>query len=194
MRLLLLLLAFALVLPALLPAASGEIKLPAFPMPMLVLDGGPPREISSVRLLRELHRGGLSGFKNFETSDTEYALFRSDALGNLGAWLETACTSVGFDLLQARTRNYDGTIFARLLQVGTSLAALREKRLSLAMPVGVLVCQRAIAWGDLPADRAEDAYVVFVTEVGMLIYDPPTRQLTSLSDFPNKPTILKIRF
>ncbi len=175
-------------------AESAEMKLPAFPVPALVLDGGPPREVSSVRLLRELHRGGLHGFQHFETSDSDYALFRSDSLGKLGAWLESACNSVGFDLLQARKRNYDGTVFARLLDVSTSLAALRDKRLSLAMPVGVLVCQRAEAWGDLPADRAEDAYVVFVTEAGMLIYDPPTRQLTSLGDFPNKATILKIRF
>ena len=177
-----------------LAVAAEEMQLPAFPLPALVLDGGPPVELSSVRMLRELHRGGLHGFNNFETSDGDYALLRADSLGALAAWLEAACRSLGFDLSKARKSSYDGTVFARLLDVATSLAALREKKISLAMPIGVLICQRETAWGDLPADGAEDAYVVFVTDAGMLIYDPPTRQLTSLANFPNKAKILKIRF
>ena len=133
-------------------------------------------------------------FENFETLDADYALLRSDSLGGLAAWLEAACHAVGFDLRQARDRSYDGTVFARLLGVATSLAALREKKISLAMPIGVMICQRRAVWSDLPGDGSDDAYVLFATDAGMLVYDPPTRQLTSLADFPNKEKILKIRF
>lgn len=175
-------------------AAPGELQLPAFPLPALVLEDGPPKEISSLRLLRELHRGGVSGFHNFETVDSGYALLRSDGLDHLAAWLEQVCRSIGYDLAQAREHRYDGVVFARLLNVGTSLASMREKQIALAMPIGVLVCRRAEAWGGLPADGAEDAYVLFVTDAGMMVYDPPTRQLATLADFPNKASILRIRF
>ena len=175
-------------------AAPASLQLPAFPLPALVRDGGPPKEFSPVRLLRELHRGGVHGSDNFETSDGDYALLRSDSLGTLAAWLEAACQSVGFDLLQARARDYDGAVFSRLLAVATSIAALRERDITLGMPIGVLVCHRDTVWGDLPADGADDAYVLFATDTGMLVYDPPTRQLTPLADFPNKARISRIRF
>lgn len=175
-------------------AAPAELKLPDFPRPALVGNGGPPRGISAVRLLRELHRGGVRGSGHLETSDADYALVRSDSLGLLAAWLETACGAVGFDLRQARTRAFDGAVFARLLAVATSLAALRDSESRLAMPIGVLVCTRTAAWGDLPGDGAPDAYVLVATEAGMLVYDPPTRQLANLADFPNKAGILRIRF
>jgi len=175
-------------------AAQGDLQLPAFPVPALVRDGGPPKEISSMRLLRDLYRGGVKASDNFEAVDSDYALLRGESLGNLAAWLESACKSVGLELKLARAGSYDGVVFARLLAVGTSLAALREKDIRLAMPIGVLICQRDAAWGDLPADGAEDAYVIFATDSGMLVYDPPTRQLAALSDFPNKARISRIRF
>lgn len=175
-------------------AATGGLQLPAFPLPVLVRDGSMPKEFSSTRLLREVHRGGVHGSENFEASDADYALLKGNALGSLAAWLETVCRAVDFDLLQARARGYDGTVFARLLTVGTSLAALREKDVTLAMPIGVLTCKRAAPWGDLPADGADDAYIVFATDEGILVYDPPSRQLTPLADFPNKANIMRIRF
>lgn len=175
-------------------AAQANLQLPAFPVPALVRDGGPPKEISSMRLLRDLYRGGVKASDNFEAVDADYALLRAESLGNLAAWLELACKSVGLELAAARGRSYDGVVFARLLSVGTSLAALREKDIRLAMPIGVLICQRDAVWGQLPADGAEDAYVIFATDSGMLVYDPPTRQLAFLNDFPNKARISRIRF
>jgi hypothetical protein len=174
--------------------APGRLQLPGFPMPALVREGGAPKEFGAARLLRELHRGGLHGIDHFETMDADYALLRGDSLGNLAAWLESACGAVDYDLLRARAKGYDGTVFARLLGVATSLAALRQSDITLAMPIGVLTCQRDAAWGDLPADGAEDAYVLFATDVGMVVYDPPTRQLATLGDFPNKARISRIRF
>jgi hypothetical protein len=174
--------------------APANLQLPAFPLPVLVRDGGPPKEFSSNRLLRELHRGGVHNSESFEAFDNDYALLRGDSLGTLAAWLESACQTVGYDLLHARTQAYDGAVFARLLSVATSLAALRERGINLAMPIGVLICQRARAWGELPADGSTDAYVLFATDTGILVYDPPTRQLTGLADFPNKASISRIRF
>ena len=37
-------------------AAADGLRLPAFPLPTLVREAGAPKEMSSVRLLRELHR------------------------------------------------------------------------------------------------------------------------------------------
>jgi hypothetical protein len=175
-------------------AATGEIHLPAFPTPALVLNGAIPKEHSSLHLLRQLHRGGVHGSANLETLDADYALLRMDSLGALAGWLEAACLAVDVNVLQARSRAYDGTIFARLLGVATSLAALRENEFKLAIPVGVMICERKAVWGDLPGDGATDAYVVFATDGGILVYDPPTRQLANLSEFPNKARILRIRF
>lgn len=175
-------------------AAPSNLMLPAFPVPALVRDGGAAKEISSLRLMRDLFKGGVRASDNFEASDADYALLRVDSLDNLAGWLETACKSVGFELLQARARAYDGVVFSRLLSVGTSLGALRESNIKLAMPVGVLVCRRDVVWGDLPADGADDAYIIFATDTGILVYDPPTRQLAALADFPNKDRISRIRF
>lgn len=175
-------------------AAPASMLLPAFPLPALVREGGPAKEISAVRLLRELQRGGVHGSGNLETMDADYALLRVDSLGALAAWLEAACRAVDFDVQRARSRAYDGAVFARLLAVATSLAALRENDLTLAMPIGVMICERTTAWGDLPGDGATDAYVLFATDTGILVYDPPTRQLAPLADFPNKGKISRIRF
>lgn len=184
-----------LLLGALRTAAAPEnFKLPPFPLPAFVAEGGRPTEITSTRLMRELHQAGLHGFDNFETADADYALFRSDSLGVLSAWLESVCGSVGFDLSRARSQNYDGTVFARLLDVATSVAALQVEKRALAMPIGIVICSRASRWGELPADNASDVYVIIATDDGMLIYDPPTRQLVPLADFPNKSKIVQIRF
>ena len=189
-----LLLVLCLISPAVAATAPGSLQLPAFPAPVIVRDGRVPKEFSAMRLLRELHRGGVHGSANFETVDADYALLRGESLPTLAAWLESACRAVDYDVAQARTRGYDGTVFARLLAVATSLAALRESDITLAMPIGVLTCQRQTAWGDLPGDGAQDAYVIFATDTGILVYDPPTRQLSSLEAYPNKAGISHIRF
>jgi len=187
-------LATAALCPRTVSAAPEEILLPEFPAPPLILEGGTAKQIGSIRLLRELHRSGVRGLDLIDTLDGEYALFRGDSLGKLSAWLETACQALDFNITRARANHYDGTVFARLLNLATSLASLREDTIGLAMPVGVLLCRRDLAWGELPADHRDDAYILFVTDLGMLVYDPPTRQLARLADFPNKSTIVKIWF
>jgi hypothetical protein len=177
-----------------LGAASDTFQLPAFPVPTLAVEGGQTAEMSSIRLLRELHRAGLSGFDRLETADAEFALLRSDSLERLTTWLDATCGALDYDLRQARVRSYDGTVFARLLDVAASLGALQGKHRSLAIPIGTVACLRAKAWGQLPADNAKDIYVVFATEKGMIVYDPPTGQHSALVDFPNKATISRIRF
>ena len=49
------------------------------------------------------------------------------------------------------------------------------------------------AWGILPGDNANDAYILVDTDEGMLVYDPPTRQLSSLEALPNKNDVIPIR-
>ena len=175
-------------------AAPDKLRLPDFPVPALVMEDGSPREMNPIRLLRELQSSGFRGYKRLETMDYDYAVLRSDALDELSAWLEAACQAVGFDLINAPRDNYDGTVFVRLLSVSTSLASLRERGNALAIPIGVLVCRRAKPWGNVPGDGIDEAYVIFATEDGMLVYDPPTRQLIRLGDFPNRDDIVQIRF
>lgn len=178
----------------LLPAAES-FRLPAFPAPAVITeDGGTPTVTSPIRLLREMHRAGLRGFDRLETMDGDYALLRSDSLGILTGWLDATCGALDYDLRQARARVYDGAVFARLLEVATSLNSLQRSQRALAMPIGVLYCQRATAWGVLPADGGADAYIVFATEKGIIVYDPPTRQMIPLADFPNKTKVSQIRF
>lgn len=193
-RLLLLVLLFAAPLMTQLAGASARFELPAFPLPALVREGGATVEISTTRLLRELHRGGVRGSGNLETVDAEYGLLRSDSLDKLAGWLEGACKSVGFDIEKARVQPYDGSVHARLLNMATSIATLQADGSRLAIPIGILVCERREKWGDLPGDGARDAYVAFVTEDGVMVYDPPTRQLSKLSEFPNRDKILRVRF
>lgn len=175
-------------------ATSGKLELPAFPLPALVREGGATVEMTPTGLLRELHRGGVSGLGDLETVDSDYGLLRRDSIGLMAAWLEGACQAVGFNLAAARQHPYDGGALARLLDVATGLAGLREHQFKLAVPIGTLVCERRTAWGDLPGDGALDAYIVFATEAGMVIYDPPTRQMANLADFPNRQRIRRIRF
>ena len=190
------LLGFLLVMTGLKAApAPAVVQLPAFPLPAFVEEGGSPTEISSARLLRELFRGGVRVANNFEAVDSDYALLRSDNTRAFAAWLERTCRELGFDLLQMRAGVYDPGTFARLLEVSASLAVLRKSdSAALAIPIGLLVCKREVAWGELKHDGALDGYILFATEVGILVYDPPTRQLTNLAEFPNKAGILRIRF
>ncbi len=175
-------------------AEERQILLPEFPAPPLAVEGKTPKKIGSVRLLRELQRGGVRGWGKFDAVDGDYALFRGDSLAVLGAWLETACKALDYDLAGARGRHYDGAVFARLLNVATSIASLREDAINLAMPIGVLACRREAEWGDLPGDGKEDAYVIFATDQGMMVYDPPTRQLCPLAEFPNREQVIKVWF
>lgn len=171
-------------------APAAQLQLPAFPLAAFVRE----EEVTPTRLLRELHRGGVQGLGDLETVDSDYGLLRRDSLNVLAAWLEGACRAVGYDLAQARQQSYDGGALARLLTVATGLAGLRDQQFKLAVPIGTLVCERRTAWGDLPGDGAVDAYILFATEAGMIIYDPPTRQMTPLADFPNREGIRRIRF
>lgn len=180
--------------PLVAQPTGSRFELPAFPLPALVREGGAAVEISTTRLLRELHRGGVRGSGNLETVDAEYGLLRSDSLDKLAGWLEGACKSVGFDIEKARAQPYDGSVHARLLNMATGIATLQADGSRLAIPIGILVCERREKWGDLPGDGARDAYVAFVTEAGVMVYDPPTRQLAKLSDFPNRDKIVRVRF
>lgn len=192
LRLLMLFAYFPLALSA---APSLNMHMPEFPLPALVRDDfGETRAIGFLKFLRELQKGGIQGLDEVEFVDNDYAMIKSDSLATLAAWLEAACQSVGIDLLRARSGNYDGVVYARLLEVATSLASVRENGKPLAMPIGVLMCKRGQAWGDLPADGGRDAYVLIATERGVLIYDPPTRQMAALSDFPNSSDVFKIQF
>ncbi len=177
-------------------AADREIALPAFPQPPLAGETR-PQSMSSVRLLRELQRGGVRGLDRFDAMDGYYAVFRADGLAGLAGWLELACRALDFEVGEARAGHYDGSVFARLLNMATSLAALRAEVLRderLAMPIGVLACRREEAWGVLPADGGEDAYILFATDEGLLVYDPPTRQLARLSEFPNRGAVIRVWF
>ncbi len=178
-------------------AAPAGLQLPAFPQPAFVLDGGRPQETSSTRLMRDMFRGGVRGMERFEAADTDYGLLRSDTVGLFAAWLEKTCQAVGCDLAQMRARVYDAGTFARLLEVSAALAVLQntDKRTApLAVPIGLLLCKRDVAWGELKRDGTTDAYIVFGTDAGILVYDPPTRQLVNLADFPNKDGVVRIRF
>lgn len=187
-------LATLLLASPLLAAPAEEVRLPAFPKPPLVRNGGVPKSVTSLRLLRDLQKGGVRGLDRFDAVDGDYALFRGDSLGGLAAWLEAACKALEYDLGVARTRHYDGAVFARLLNMATSLASLREESIGLAMPIGVLACRREKPWGDLPGDGKDEAYVIFETDAGMLVYDPPTRQLAPLAEFPNRDAVVKVWF
>ena len=175
-------------------AGTDEIRLPEFPLPAFAMNKyGVKEAVGVVRLLRELHKGGVSVSNQFEASDNEYAIIASSSLPLLAAWLEVTCKSVGLDLAQARSGSYDGSVYARLLQVATSIATARKVDATLAMPIGVMICQRRRAWGALPGDGQRDAYVVIATERGFLVYDPPTRQCSTLADYPNHDEVVIIR-
>lgn len=175
-------------------AAPDVLAMPDFPAPPLSLDRkGRPAETSAMGLLRNLHSAGVRALDNFEAVDSDYAVLASDSLARLTTWLEAACTGVGVDLAQARTGQYDGGVYARLLGVATSIAASRDRKGKLAIPVGVLICKRTQPWGAVPGDGNRDAYVLFATEVGLMVYDPPSRQLSTLGDFPNKLEVLRVR-
>ena len=169
--------------------------MPTFPMPQLARDQfGQVRSIGFLGFMRELNAGGIHTVDDVDFFDSDYAVIESGSLPIMAAWLETTCRSVGLDLAAARGKNYDGTVLARLLEVGTTLAAVRDNGKALAMPIGVMICKRRQPWGSLPGDGERDAYVLIETDHGLFVYDPPTRQLVGLSQFPNTADIRTIQF
>lgn len=177
------------------PPAPDAIVMPDFPLPKVATDeNGQPAEAGLLRLMRELQVGGLHASDNFETQDNDYVVLSSESLGLLSAWLEAACKSAGIALPTARLRAYDGTVYANLLEVATGIAASRRFKSSLAIPLGVITCQRTNPWGVLPGDDQRDAYVILLTDSGFLIYDPPSRQFSRLDAFPNRSSVLRLRF
>jgi hypothetical protein len=176
---------------------SATFSMPAYPMPKLVSDQfGQTKRIGFLSLVRQLYSGGVAAHNidDLNFLDSDYAVIDSSSLPTLAAWLEATCHAVNFDLQEARQRPYDGTTIARLLETGATLAAVRWDNSGLAMPIGLLICTRRKAWGSLPGDGARDAYALISTEQGLQVYDPPTRQIVSLVDFPNTEDILNIEF
>jgi len=183
-----------------LTAASAQrpdFRLPSFPSPQLAADEfGQNRRIGLLSFIRQLYSGGVSSttVDDINMLDSDYAVIQSTSLPLLAAWLEATCQAVDFDLIGARKSVYDGTVTARLLEIGATLATLRQGDGGLAMPIGFIICNRRKPWGDLPGDGARDAYALIETERGLEVYDPPTHQLVGLAQFPNTPDILNIEF
>src|SRR4051812_41184264 len=114
--------AFLLVVSTARPATTAaELRLPPFPLPVFVDEGGRPKELTSTGLLREMFRGGVHIGDNFDTSDTDYALLRQTNVAAFAAWLELACQGFNVDLLKLRGRMYDAGTFSRLLSVAGAL-------------------------------------------------------------------------
>jgi ligand-binding sensor domain-containing protein len=178
-------------------APEPNFDMPAFPMPKLAEDQyGQNKRMGMMSLTRQLYSGGISDHTIDDLSllDSDYAVIDSRSIPVLAAWLEATCQAVEFKLSDARQKAYDGTVAARLLGIGATLAALRWDSSGLAMPIGILVCVRRQPWGSLPADKGRDAYALIATERGLEVYDPPTRQIVELSRFPNTADILNIVF
>ncbi len=178
--------------------AAGEkgasIDMPDFPLPGYAKNKyGEPDAAGLLRLLRDLQKGGLKSYDQIEVADAEYGIIDSKSLPLISAWLEAACKSVGLNLAQARTGTYNGAVYARLLEVATSIATQRKSDSKFAVPIGVIICKRTNAWGALPGDEQRDAYILIATERGFLVYDPPTRQLCQLADYPNRTDVVRIR-
>jgi len=171
--------------------------MPVFQMPRLAEDQfGQIKRIGLLSFMRQLYSGGVTGHSvdDLNLLDTDYAVIDSRSLPLLAGWLEATCRAVTYNLSDARQGTYDGTVIARLLEIGTSLAAVRESSSGLAMPIGFLICTRHKPWGSLPGDDERDAYALIATERGLEVYDPPTRQIVGLSQFPNTANILNIQF
>jgi hypothetical protein len=174
--------------------AEASISMPDFPLPTYAKNKYGGIEAAGIlRLLRDLNKGGVHSYDQIEVADTDYAIIESSSLPLISAWLEAACKSVGMNLAQARTGAYDGAVYARLLEVATSIATVRKADAPYAVPIGVVICKRTNPWGVLPGDGQRDAYILFATERGFLVYDPPTRQLCLLSDYPNRSDVVRIR-
>jgi hypothetical protein len=189
-------LAVLLALPWPRTAAGGpSFSMPVFPLPVLVRDQfGQAKRIGFLTFLRALNAGGVRSVDDVDFLDSDYAMIESSSLPLLAAWLEATCASVGLNLPEARLGAYDGSVAARLMGIGATLAGVRAKATGLAMPIGLVICARGNKWGSLPDDRSRDAYALIATEKGLMVYDPPTRQLVGLADFPNTAEILNIQF
>ena len=176
-------------------ADAGVFALPRFPSPALARNEyGEVREIGFLWFVREFQVAGVHGLDDVDFVDDNYAVLDASSLPVLAAWMEAACRGIGTELHEARKGPYDGMAYARLLEIATSLASLRGHAKARAMPIGVIICRRREAWGGLPGDGARDAYLLIATDRGLLVYDPPTRQLSSLGEFPNKDEVYKIQF
>jgi len=176
-------------------AVGPGFSMPVFPLPRLVRDQfGQARRIGFLTFLRELNAGGVHEVNDVDFLDEDYAMIESGSLPLLAAWLEATCGSVGFNLREARLGAYDGSVTARLMEIGATLAEVQAKVTGLAMPIGLVICARQHRWGSLPDDRSRDAYALIATDQGLMVYDPPTRQLVSLAQFPNTAEIENIQF
>ena len=176
------------------PGPATQINFPDFPLPKFATDEyGHTQRMGLLRMRRDLQKGGIHGTDSLQAADTEYLMVSSQSLGLLSAWLEASCKSAGIQMELARLRAYDGAVYANLLQVATSIAAARKSSTDAAIPVGVMICKRDKPWGVLSGNGEQDAYIVVATEQGFMVFDPPTRQLVSLADYPNNATVLKIR-
>lgn len=175
-------------------APAGTITMPDFPLPKFATNSyGQAEQVTVIRLLRELHRGGVHGSDNFDAQDSDYVMVSSGSLGLLSAWLEAACKAGNIQLPLARLRPYDGAVYANLLEAATNIAAARQTKRAFAIPLGVMICTRKKPWGALPGDGERDAYVVLATERGFVVFDPPTRQTALLADYPNNSEVVRIR-
>lgn len=185
-----------LALPLAARDPAADFRMPGFPMPKLAADdGGSPKRFGLLRFMRELYAGGVANeaVSDLNLLDDDYAVIERSSLPRLAGWLEGTCQAVGFALPAARGGPYDGTVLARLLETGASLAAMREKA-QLAMPIGIIICTRVKPWGSLPGDGQRDAYALIETDQGLQVYDPPSRQLAPLAEFPNASSIATIQF
>ncbi|MEN8190633.1 MAG: hypothetical protein ABFS19_12375 [Thermodesulfobacteriota bacterium] len=188
-----------LLIPALLngcgeaPSDHSQLVRKGAP-PEIVAVGGKAKLIPAGFVKRRL-RLGYPSLKSFLISDLQYMYITEHWFREVLEWSDYFIRQQvpELDNLKELPTAYEET-FSELMSNVANLSVAKRYNVKASVLIGLMVANSDKPWGRIPADGKPRRYIVGLTEHGGIIYDIPTRQISSLEKFPNQDSMTGVMF
>jgi hypothetical protein len=164
------------------------------PPPQFTTQKGKPDLLTRGKILQKIQKNYPS-VKHIEIKDNSYVYITREWLEELITWGDRHITEhtqrIGEDHIDLKGYTQ---VFSMLLNSAANLAFADRYNIKGSVLLGLMVAENKVSWGPLKGDGEPYDYLIAMTDKGVLVYDPRSKQFCHMHEFPNRHAITSFLF